>query len=382
MVDTRKERGNVTFVMLVWHNVGVRKLRLALTTLAVAIGVVTVVSLGVVTHSLESSDLAILATGRADFTVAQKGVSDIVSSNIDEAQLTRIAGYRGVDGVTGVLIGTTPLNSANPQFLEIGIRPDQLAAFGVSVVDGRPFTASASDEVMLGWRAAENVGAHVGDRIELNQNTYLVAGIYSTGQALGDAGAMLPLAWFQTLQRQPSGLTLVFVRAAPGTDIAALQRRIDRDNPQLTTIRTIAQFGRADRSLALIRAANQGSTVLAIVIGAVVVMSAMTMTFIERLREFGILSAIGWPRRRVMAMILSEALVIGLLGAVVGLALAVVAIGGVQQLPSLAGVLHPDYTPGVFGRALYTAAVMTFLGGMYPAGRAALTTPIVALRHE
>jgi putative ABC transport system permease protein len=372
----------VTFVSLVVHNVAVKKLRLALTALAVAIGVLTVVSLGVVTHSLESSDLAILATGRADFTVAQKGVSDIIGSNIGETQLARIAAYRGVAGVTGVLIATSHLNSANPQFLEIGIRPDQLGAFGVSVVAGQQFAASSSDQVMLGWRAAESLGARVGDRITLETNSYTIVGIYSTGQALGDAGAMLPLAWFQTYQRQPSELTLLFVRVAPGTDVAGLQARIDRDNPQLTTIRTIAQFGRADRSLALIRAANVGSAVLAIVIGAVVVMCAMTMTFIERLREFGILAAIGWPRLRVMVMILSEALVIGLLGAAAGLGLAVVAIIGVQRLPSLAGVLHPEYTPGVFARALYTAAVMTLLGALYPALRAAMTTPIAALRHE
>ena len=52
-----------TFPSLVLHNVGVRKLRLALTAVAVAIGVVTVVSLGVVTSSLESSELAIMQTG-------------------------------------------------------------------------------------------------------------------------------------------------------------------------------------------------------------------------------------------------------------------------------------------------------------------------------
>jgi hypothetical protein len=79
----------VTFLALVLHNVGVRKLRLALTALAVAIGVVTVVSLGVVTSSLESSELAIMQTGRADFTIAQKGGSDILNSSIDQAQLER-----------------------------------------------------------------------------------------------------------------------------------------------------------------------------------------------------------------------------------------------------------------------------------------------------
>src|SRR6185437_550798 len=100
----------------------------------------------------------------------------------------------------------------------------------------------------------------------------------------------------------------------PGAQVTAVQARIDRHFPQLVTVRTLQQFGRADRSLSLILAADKGATILALVIGAIVVMSAMTMSFIERTREFGVLSAIGWTRRRVAAMIMSEALLIGLLG--------------------------------------------------------------------
>ncbi len=373
---------SLTFPSLILHNVAVKKLRLVLTALAIAVGVVTVVSLGVLTKSLESSELAIMQTGRADFTIAQKGVYDIVNSSVGESTVPRIASTPGVAGVTGVLINTTPLNAADPQFLEIGIEPNQLSAFGVNVVSGRAFTAAAKDEVLVGWRAAANLGLQVGSPLALDRVTYHVVGIYSTGQALGDAGAMLPLQWFQTFQRQPGLLTLLFVTVQPGTDVAALQARIDHDNPQLVTIQTAAQFGRADRSLALIMAADRGSTALAIVIGAIIVMSAMTMTFVERTREFGVLSAIGWSRMRVMAMIMGEALTIGLLGAAAGSALSVLAVASIQRLPSLVGVLHPQFTPAEFGRALYTAAAMSILGGLYPAARAARSAPSEELRHE
>jgi putative ABC transport system permease protein len=374
--------GRVSFATLILHNVTVKKLRLALTALAVAIGVLAVVSLGVVTHSLETSDLALLKTGQADFTIAQKGVADLLSSSIDARSLARIRAVPGVAGVTGVLIGTERLNAANPQFLQIGIDPADLTAFGVTVVAGRPFAASATNELMLGWRVAENLGMHAGDTLRVGDRTYRIVGIYSTGQALGDTGAMLPLAWFQTYQRQPSQYTLLFVVITPRTSVTAVQARIDRDFPQLVTVRTLQQFGRADRSLSLILAADRGATVLALVIGAIVVMSAMTMSFIERTREFGVLSAIGWTRRRVAAMIMSEALLIGLIGTAVGLALSVLAVLAVQQLPALAGILHPVYTADIFGRALYTAAAMVLLGGLVPAIRAALARPLEALRRE
>jgi len=339
-------------------------------------------SLGVVNHSIQTSALAILQTGQADFTVAQKGVADIVNSNVDAAMIPKIAAVPGVSGVTGVLIATTRLNATNPLFLEIGIQPMDLGPFGVSIVAGRAFTASATNEVMIGWRAAANLGLHVGSSIELAQHRYRVVGIYSTGQALGDTGSMLPLNWFQAEQRQSGELTLLFVRTTPGAQIDRVQAQIESSYPQLITIRTIAQFGRADRSLSLINAVNNASTVLAIVIGALVVLSAMSMSFVERMREFGILAAIGWPRWRVGAMIMSETLVIGLFGAFLGLLLSFIAIVSLQRLPSLTGVLSPDYSLGIFGRALITAAGMCVLGGLYPALRAAITAPLEELRYE
>jgi putative ABC transport system permease protein len=209
-----------------------------------------------------------------------------------------------------------------------------------------------------------------------------VVGIFSTGQALGDAGAMLPLVPFQAAQRQPSELTLVFVRVRPGTDISSLRARIEHDNPQLVTVQTAADFGRADRSLALINAADQGSTLLAIVIGAIIVMTTMTMSFIERTREFGILAAIGWSRLRILLMVMCEALSIGLVGAAAGVGLSFAATQILGQLPSLVGILHPVYTSGAFWRAVYTAGAMSLLGGLYPASRAARLSPLEALRHE
>lgn len=372
----------MTFFGLILHNVTVKKLRLALTSLAVAIGVLAVIALGVVTESLKQSDLAILQTGLANFTVAQKGVSDVLNSNVDAGSKARIEALSGVSSVTGVLLGTTRLNAANPQFLEIGIDPSQLAPFGVTLVAGRAFSASATNEVLLGWRAAESLGVRVGASIKMNEATFKVVGIYSTGQAFGDSGSMLPLAWFQTYQRQPSTYTLLFVRTAPGANVAAVQAHVDREFPQLVAIRTLEQFGRADRSLSLILAADRGASVLAVVIGAIVVMSAMSMSFIERIREFGILSAVGWTPMRIGNMIVAEALLIGVIGVAGGIVLSVLAIDAIGSLPSLVGVLHPIYTVGVFVRALLTAAAMVLLGGLVPAIRAAVSKPLEALQHE
>jgi len=222
----------------------------------------------------------------------------------------------------------------------------------------------------------------VGDPITIDGNPFRIVGLYSVGQALGDSGVMMPLQALQSYQRQSGLVTLIFVQIAPGAHMAAVRAEITKQMPALTTIRTAAEFGRADRSLQLINAADEGSRVLAIVVGGLIVMSMMTMAFIERIREFGVLSAVGWPRRRVLGMVLSEAGVLGVLGAAAGVALSVGAVQLLQRSSSLSGFVHLDYTAGTFWRAIYTAAGMTVLGAVYPALRAAALAPLEALRHE
>ncbi len=281
-----------------------------------------------------------------------------------------------------MLVATTNLDSSNPLFLEIGIQPDALTPFGVQVVAGRTYAATATNEIMLGWRAADSLGKHVGDTLTVERHVYRVVGIYSTGQAFGDSGSMFPLVYLQAYERKPSDVTLAFVRTAPGTPIDALRRRIERDNPELATVRTASEFGRVDRNLVFIDAAQRAATVLAFVIGAIIVMNTMLLSFFERIREFGILRSIGWSRRRVVALVMGEAVVVSLAGAAAGVALSFAATKVLENLPALAGILRSEFTPGIFGQALYVAVGIGFLAALYPAGRAARLEPLAALRRE
>jgi putative ABC transport system permease protein len=372
----------VSFAGLIVHNLWTRKLRTVLTAVAVAVGVMTVVTLGVVTHSLRTTAGAVLRTGRADFTIAQKSSSDVTESIIDDRQVARIRGYPGVASAVGVLVAFTSVNRDNPLFLEIGIDPGALANFGVQVVAGRAYTPTSTDEIMLGWRAADNLQKHVGDVMTVDSHTYHVVGIFSTGQAFGDSGSMWPLVNLQALERKPSDVTLVFVQMSPGTKIEPLRKHIEYDNPQLATVRTATEFGRVDRNLVFINAAQKGATLLAFLIGSIIVMNTMLLSFFERIREFGVLRSVGWSRRRIVSLVVGEALLVSLLGAAIGVGLSFAATTVLESLPSLVGILHSDFTPGIFGQALYTAVAIGFLAALYPATRAARLEPLAALRRE
>jgi len=157
---------------------------------------------------------------------------------------------------------------------------------------------------------------------------------------------------------------------------------IAKDQPELTTIRTASQFGRADRNLVFLQAAATGSTVLAVLIGAVLVGNTMLLSLFERTREFGLLRAIGWSRSRVVSLVVGEGLVLALFGAILGVGLSFAITALLEGVPPLAGVLHASYSRTAFWRGIYTAFGMAVIGGLYPALRAAHLAPLKALSHE
>jgi len=207
-------------------------------------------------------------------------------------------------------------------------------------------------------------------------------GIFSTNNAIGDAGGMFPLAELQAWHTLPGVYTLAFVKLQPHASVAAVRHGVEKANPRLATIASQSDFGRVDRNLVLITAANVGGSILALFIGATGVMNTSLLSFYERIREFGLLRATGWNRRRLFGLVLGEALLVSLVGAAAGVAIGFVAVIGLTHVSQLSGVFHPAYHSAIFVRALAFAFAMAVLGALYPAVQAARLAPLVALQHE
>jgi len=374
--------GPVTLFSLTVGNIWAKKGRSTGIAFAVALAVMTVVTLSVVSSGLENAAAAVLTIGKADFTVAQKGVDDILFSSLDDREVAAVRDTPGLRSAVGVLVETERINAANPLFIEVGVQPQDLEALGVRVVAGRAFRADASDEVMLGWRAARDLGLKVGDRFHANGTTNTVVGLYSTGVSFGDLGAMFPLPAVQAYNRVPGSVTMVFVKVVPGQSVARVRADLESAHPEMTTIRTASEFGRAERNIVFLKAAVTGSTILALLIGAVIVGNTMLLSLFERTREFGLLRAIGWARGRVVTLVVSESLLLALVGSALGVAASFVVVSGLEALPQLRGVLHASFTAGAFWRGLLVGMGMAVLGSLYPAVRAASLTPVRALSHE
>ncbi len=370
------------FVSLILHNVYSRKVRSLLTGFAIAVSIMTVVTMGVLTHSLRESAVAILRTGTADFSIAQADVTDVLYSSVDEKDLDEIRASPGILDAVGVLVAPFKLDADHPFFLRIGIAPGDLEPFGVHLLSGRLYGATAPNEIMLGYRASRDLNKGVGDHIAFNGDDYEIVGIYSTGQVFGDSASMLPLVTLQASERKPGSITLAFVHVKEGADINEVRKDIQARFPQLATVRSESDFGHVDRNLELLGAANTGVSALALVLGAVTVLDMMVLSVFERTREFGVLRAIGWSRIRVVSDVMGEALVVTLVGAGAGVGAGFGLIRFLQDTPALRGLFIPSLSADVFLRALLIAFGMAFFGAFYPALRAALLRPLTAIRHE
>jgi ABC-type antimicrobial peptide transport system permease subunit len=121
---------------------------------------------------------------------------------------------------------------------------------------------------------------------------------------------------------------------------------------------------------------------LTLVVGGVVMTNAMLMSVFERTQEIGVLRALGWSRARVVGLVLTEALVLSALSALVGGGLGVGLSYALTLAPFVGEYLAPAYTPQMLVQVAALTLGLGAAGGLYPAWRAASLRPIEALRYE
>ncbi|WP_448502030.1 ABC transporter permease [Sphingomonas sp.] len=302
-----------------------------------------------------------------------------------QAQATATAIYNGanwsttINGTTGAFFDVQPWNlTAGRTFL-----PDEEEAGRAVCIIGNTVRQNL-------FRNADPIG----ERFRLNDISCDVIGTLETRGQAGFGGdqddiVIMPI---KTVQRRFTGnrdIRLMLVGVDDAYDSAQVQDSLS----QVLRERRRVQPGQEDNfnifDTAQISATLTGTTTLltsivaavaaiSLVVGGIGIMNIMLVSVTERTREIGIRLAIGAVAREVLMQFLVEAIVLSMLGGLIGLVLAqivIVALTPVMQVPFI-------FDPQINLIAFAISALIGVVFGFFPARRAASLNPIDALRHE
>jgi putative ABC transport system permease protein len=392
------------------------KLRSGLTILGMVIGVGAVIALvaagagaqAQVTERFRSlgSNLLVISPGTRSFRGVSQGAASAQSlTDGDVEAMARLA--RSVSTIAPEYSSRAQVvyGSKNTQTSVVGITPEYLSVRNWKVARGRFIDdldlANQAKVAVLGATAVEDLFGQtlidpLDKMVKIDRQSYLIVGIMASKGIGGfqnlDDQAFIPLS---TAQVKFGGAGNTSLQAINVQVVAA--DKIDRAKAELASILRSRHglspsqsddFTIQDQTqiVEMVEQTAETFTVLlgsiaaiSLVVGGIGIMNIMLVSVTERTREVGIRKAVGAKRRDILAQFLAEAVVLSLLGGVIGILLG---YGGAQVVTPLLGGTRALVTPQSVFMALSVSIGVGLFFGIYPANRAAGLKPIEALRYE
>jgi putative ABC transport system permease protein len=370
----------VRVVTLSWRSLSRRPLRTALTIVAIAISIAGFVSMRGFTTGVQVSVERGLAEPGGDLAISQRGAFTLSGSAVPESLKARLQTVGGIRDVTGVLF--TLLATENDLNVPvIGWEKGSDFWRTISLADGRLPQEAETDAVIVGEHLAEALQKKVGDTIELYFQPFRIVGVARFSSVLAQSMAVLPLRQLQALTSRQETVSLFEVRlVSPQTDIAQVRRGLAAVAPEYA----VQEIGDLARNLRLERILDALASTISLVVISLAALSlanTLLMAVTERTYEIGILGAIGWPRRRIVGMLVGEGLLMSAVGTVAGFLLGVAVMRAAAETSLAMGYLQPYVDLPMLGFAFMAALGIGALGALYPAWRAARLAPADALRR-
>ncbi len=385
---------------LAWRSLRARPLRAFLSTVGVALGV-AVLFAGLATNagidaSVDSTVRGLV--GRADLRVAAFGEGGLSAETV-----STIATTPGIAIAAPALERRTYLRAAipgdigaalPPPVTVLGIDPATEARLhDLSLIAGSLLADPDEPSALITQRLAEQDGLHLGSALTIQGAgepvTYRVVGIFAgDGPVTGAFGRtmVVPLRTAQAAFGQ-TGVTRVDIGLVEGADASAVSRdleaRLITEPYVLSAPRDLAATLRT--STADFQATTALIAAIALFVGAFLIFNTLSMTVGERIREVGLLRAAGATRGQVTGFMLTQALVLGVIGSLLGLAMgALLAAGMVAYVGTIGSVTleRPALPPEALIVGFLVGLMVTLAAAIEPARRAAHIQPVEALRTQ
>ena len=379
---------------LAFRSLRARPLRAVLSALGVALGVAVLFAGLATSAGVEASVRSTVndLVGRSDLRVAAFGETGLSADTV-----ALIAGTPGVAIAAPALERRTYLAgnlddpTLPPPVTVLGIDPVTDARLhDLVLVAGSQLSEPGEHSALITERLAAQDGLAVGSALSMQAAgdpvTYRVIGIVAGDGPLTGAFGRTVIVPLQTAQAvfDETGVTRVDVGLSPDTDratvSAALEERLTAEPYVLSSPQDLAAALRA--STADFQATTALIAAIALFAGAFLIFNTLSMTVSERIREVGLLRAAGARRGQVMSFMLTQALVLGVAGSVVGLALgALLAFAMVAFVRTVGSVTleRPALPLDAIVIALIVGVGVTLAAALEPARRASRIQPVEAL---
>jgi ABC-type antimicrobial peptide transport system permease subunit len=318
-------------------------------------------------------------SSQAEVMIRQAGIADTGYSTIDQRVGSKIVAIPGVRTVSGLLFSATMMPEANAFFIFRGMAPNEYSIQQEDIIEGERLTSN--HQILLGKMMADAMNKGIGDTVELTGSRFRVVGIYKSTTSWMEMGGIISLRDAQTMMGKPRKVSLYMVKVDNPSRAEDIVEEINAKYPEIHASLT-GEFAEEMPDMQSMDAMMGAISFLAIAVGGMGVMNTMLMTVLERTREIGVLRALGWRSRRILSMILQEAIWLGLLGGLSGILIAFGLGSLMGKIPIMGDVLNLIWEIDIFTRAITIALLLGVLGGLYPALRATRLQPVEALRYE
>jgi len=392
------------------RNLFSRKLRTALTALAIVLGVAMVSGTYVLTDSITKAFDSIFTsvyvgtdatiTGKAAFDLG--GDSAGTAPPFPEGLLVSVRDLPDVKDAVGGVAGEVQLIGSNGEVIQFGGAPN----LGFSVDSSRPEFESLKlvrgrwpglDEVVVDESTVKKKDLVVGQPISVQaqgpEQQLRLSGIVRFGAVSSIGGATLAgfdLPTAQKLFQKQGKLDQIRVSGKPGVSPGQLAAEIRPILPPETQVRTGAAQAREDAAdtnefLSFLQKFLLAFGGIALFVGSFVIANSLSITIAQRTREYATLRTLGASRRQVLRSIIVESLALGILASLVGLFLGLLLARLLFRLFDAVGFTLPNsglvfYTRTVIV-ALAVGIIVTLVASLRPAIRATRVPPIAAVRE-
>src|SRR5512135_2156732 len=384
------------------------KLRLALTALAIVLGVTFISGTFVLTDTLQNTFTTLFGSIYAKIDFQVRGVAQLGSgagatrNELPESLLDTIRRVPGVALANGQITGYAQFVARDGKAIATGggaptigvaYDPDQRMSPLHLIAGGPPV---ASDDVVMDAGTAQKYHFATGQRVRvisagLPPRFFTITGITQFGTANNLAGATLAaftLPTAQAIAQETGKLDYINVITAPGASKPAVQRAIAAALPpgvEVVTGQTVVteSTDSISRALGFFSTALLVFAFISLFVGAFTIYNTFSIIVGQRTRELALLRIVGASRRQVFGSVLAEAAITGLVSSVIGLGLGVLAALGLQALLSGFGVTLPPGSLVFEARTVLVGLAVgvgvTVVSAIGPARGAVRIPPVVAL---